>query len=566
MSENFEQLLEENLQQLNLTPGCLLTGKVVAIKSSYVVVDVGLKSEGVIPIDQFYDENKQLEVAVDDDIEVVLDAIEDGYGETRLSREKAKRQRTWENLLQVHEEKETVQGLITGKVKGGFTVEVQGIKGFLPGSLADIRPTREGGLDDGDTFECKIVKVDQKRNNIVVSRRAVLDSEGSVEREALLNELEEGKVIKGVIKNITDYGAFVDLGGVDGLLHITDMSWKRIRHPSEVLNVGDELDVRVLKYDKERRRVSLGLKQLSDDPWMDLIQRYPIGEKLTGKVTNLADYGFFVEIEAGIEGLVHISEIDWTNKNIHPSKVVSIGDEIQVMILEIDQERRRISLGMKQCGSNPWQIFAEKYKEGDKITGKIKSVTDFGIFIGLEGEIDGLMHISDISWQGSDEEVLRNYSKGQDVESEILLIDVERERISLGLKQMQGDDPMHLYLEKHPKGSTIHCPVSRVEAKGATCDLDDDVKGYIKVSEIANKHIDDARKQIKVGQELEVKIMGGDRKTRMVQLSIKAIALDEKEMIQAYSRKARAESKASGAKLGDILKEEIKKTDESGEK
>ena len=553
MSENFAELFEQSLQNVEMRPGAIITGTVVDIDNEVVVVNAGLKSEGVIPRTQFTNDKGDLEVNVGDEVEVALDAVEDGFGETRLSRERAKRIAAWGVLEAAHEADETVTGVITGKVKGGFTVEVKSIRAFLPGSLVDVRPVRDTTHLEGVDLEFKVIKLDQKRNNVVVSRRAVIESENSAEREELLANLEEGAELKGIVKNLTDYGAFVDLGGVDGLLHITDMAWKRIKHPSEVVQVGDEIDVKVLKFDRERNRVSLGIKQLGSDPWVDINDRYPEGARLQGRVTNLTDYGCFVEIEDGVEGLVHVSEMDWTNKNIHPSKVVNLGDEVEVMVLDIDEERRRISLGIKQCVPNPWNEFAATHNKNDKVTGKIKSITDFGIFIGLDGGIDGLVHLSDISWTVSGEEAVRDYKKGDEVEAVVLSVDAERERISLGVKQVDSD-PFAEYLSEHPKGSVVKGKITDVDAKGATVELAENIEGYVRASDIAPERIEDASKHLSVGDEIEAKFVGVDKKNRNLTLSIKAKdAAEEAEAIKEFSN----EKGSSAATLGDLLKEQL---------
>lgn len=521
MADSFAKLFEESLSQKHMRPGAIITGKVVQIDRDYVIINAGLKSEGVIPIEQFYNERGELEVAIGDDVDVSLEALEDGQGNTHLSRDKAKRAEAWTELARAHESGASVRGMVTGKVKGGFTVELGNIRGFLPGSLVDVRPVRDPNIIEGKELEFKVIKLDQKRNNIVLSRRAVIESEGSAEREALLGTLEEGQVVKGVVKNLTEYGAFVDLGGIDGLLHVTDMSWKRIKHPSEIVNIGDEISVVILKFDRERGRVSLGLKQMGEDPWEGLIRRYPVGTRLTGKVTNVTDYGCFVEIETGVEGLVHVSEMDWTNKNVNPNKVVQVGTEVEVMVLDIDTERRRISLGVKQCQANPWEAFAQTHNKGEHVKGKIKSITDFGLFIGLDGGIDGLIHLSDISWNLTGEEAVRNYKKGDEVEAIILSIDPERERISLGIKQLEGD-PQANYLEANPKGSWVKGKVIEVEAKGAKVDLGDGIEGYLKASELAQEKVDDARTRLTAGEEIEARIVGLDRKSRNINLSLKA--------------------------------------------
>ena len=555
MSESFAQLLEESLEKTHLQAGELITGEVVHVDDNVVIVNAGLKSEGIIPASQFRTESGELTVKVGDKVEVVIEQLEDGFGETRLSREKANRIKAWEDLEKAYESQSVVTGVLTGKVKGGFTVAIDAIRAFLPGSLVDVRPVRDPSYLEGKELEFKVIKLDRKRNNVVVSRRAVVETEMSAEREALLANLEEGQIVKGVVKNITDYGAFVDLGGVDGLLHITDLAWKRVKHPSEVVNVGDEIEARVLRYDRERNRVSLGLKQLGEDPWADLPRRYPEGTRLFGTVTNLTEYGAFVEIEEGVEGLVHVSEMDWTNKNIHPNKVVQVGDEVEVMILDIDAERRRISLGMKQCQPNPWEEFASSHNKGDRIKGTIKSITDFGVFVGLEGGIDGLIHLSDLSWGRSGEEAVRDYKKGEDVEAMILAVDPERERISLGIKQLEGD-PFSNYVAEHGKGSVVKGTVANVEAKGATITLAGDVEGYLRASELSRDRVEDARSVLKDGDEVEAKITTIDRKNRKISLSVKAKDLaDETEAVQEYARKASTATSSLGDKLREKLKE-----------
>ncbi len=538
MTENFAQLFEESLQTIETRPGSIVKGRIVSIERDLVLVDAGLKSESAIPAAQFKNHAGELEVSVGDEVDVALDSIEDGFGETILSREKAKRYEAWVRLEKACEEEEIVKGLISGKVKGGFTVEVEGIRAFLPGSLVDVRPIRDTSHLEGKELEFKVIKLDQKRNNVVVSRRAVIETENSAEREQLLANLEEGSEVKGIVKNLTDYGAFVDLGGLDGLLHITDMAWKRVKHPSEIVAVGDEIDVKVLKYDKDKNRVSLGLKQLGSDPWGDIAGRYPEASRLKGRVTNLTDYGCFVEIEDGIEGLVHVSEMDWTNKNIHPSKVVSLGDEVEVLVLEIDEERRRISLGLKQCKDNPWEVFAKSHNKGDRVSGNIKSITDFGIFIGLDGGIDGLVHLSDISWNVSGEDAVREFKKGDEIEAVVLQVDPERERISLGVKQMDSD-PFSEYLEANKKGTLVKGVVKDVDAKGATITLGTDVEGYIRVSEISNTRVEDASTVFTVGAEVESKFVGVDRKNRVISLSVKAIhEAEEKQALDNLQNQA----------------------------
>jgi small subunit ribosomal protein S1 len=553
MTESFAELFEQSLTNTQLQPGTIVTGKVVAITPDSVVVNAGLKSEGIIPIDQFVGAEGGLEVALGDDVQVALDAVEDGSGATRLSREKAKRHAAWELLDKAFEAGDTVKGMINGKVKGGFTVDLGSVRAFLPGSLVDVRPVRDTTYLEGKDLEFKVIKLDRKRNNVVVSRRAVVEEEYSAEREALLRNLEEGMEIKGVVKNLTDYGAFIDLGGIDGLLHITDMAWRRVKHPSEVVEIGDELTVKVLKFDRERQRVSLGLKQMGEDPWVNISRRYPEGTRVFGKVTNIADYGCFVEIEEGVEGLVHVSEMDWTNKNIHPSKVVALGDEVEVMVLDIDEERRRISLGIKQCQPNPWEEFAAIHKKGDHVSGKIKSITDFGIFIGLEGGIDGLVHLSDISWDESGEQVLRRYSKGDELETVVLSVDPERERISLGVKQLDKD-PFSSFVALHEKGSVVMGTITEVDAKGAIVALADGVEGYLRASEISRNRVEDARAVLKLGEEVEAKFVGVDRKNRTISLSVKAKDIDEETAaIRGYSRDAQTGTTT----LGDILKEQM---------
>ncbi|CAH5329827.1 30S ribosomal protein S1 [Klebsiella pneumoniae] len=536
MTESFAQLFEESLKEIETRPGSIVRGVVVAIDKDVVLVDAGLKSESAIPAEQFKNAQGELEIQVGDEVDVALDAVEDGFGETLLSREKAKRHEAWITLEKAYEDAETVTGVINGKVKGGFTVELNGIRAFLPGSLVDVRPVRDTLHLEGKELEFKVIKLDQKRNNVVVSRRAVIESENSAERDQLLENLQEGMEVKGIVKNLTDYGAFVDLGGVDGLLHITDMAWKRVKHPSEIVNVGDEITVKVLKFDRERTRVSLGLKQLGEDPWVAIAKRYPEGTKLTGRVTNLTDYGCFVEIEEGVEGLVHVSEMDWTNKNIHPSKVVNVGDVVEVMVLDIDEERRRISLGLKQCKSNPWQQFAETHNKGDRVEGKIKSITDFGIFIGLDGGIDGLVHLSDISWNVAGEEAVREYKKGDEIAAVVLQVDAERERISLGVKQL-AEDPFNNYVALSKKGAIVVGKVTAVDAKGATVELADGVEGYLRASEASRDRVEDATLVLSVGDEVEAKFTGVDRKNRVVSLSVRAKdEAEEKDAIATVNK------------------------------
>lgn len=537
MTESFAQLFEESLKEIETRPGSIVRGIVVAIDKDIVLVDAGLKSESAIPAEQFKNAAGELEIQVGDEVDVALDAVEDGFGETLLSREKAKRHEAWITLEKAYEEAETVVGVINGKVKGGFTVELNGIRAFLPGSLVDVRPVRDTLHLEGKELEFKVIKLDQKRNNVVVSRRAVIESENSAERDQLLENLQEGMEVKGIVKNLTDYGAFVDLGGVDGLLHITDMAWKRVKHPSEIVNVGDEITVKVLKFDRERTRVSLGLKQLGEDPWVAIAKRYPEGTRLTGRVTNLTDYGCFVEIEEGVEGLVHVSEMDWTNKNIHPSKVVNVGDVVEVMVLDIDEERRRISLGLKQCKSNPWQQFAETHNKGDRVEGKIKSITDFGIFIGLDGGIDGLVHLSDISWNVAGEEAVREYKKGDEIAAVVLQVDAERERISLGVKQL-AEDPFNNWVALNKKGAIVNGKVTAVDAKGATVELADGVEGYLRASEASRDRVEDATLVLSVGDDVEAKFTGVDRKNRAISLSVRAKdEADEKDAIATVNNK-----------------------------
>src|SRR5450755_1786717 len=554
VTENFAQMFEQSLANQRIRPGMILTGLVIEVSDDVVIVNVGLKSEAVIPVEQFKNEHGVLEVKAGDEVEVALDSVEDGTGETRLSREKAKRARTWTRLETAFNNQEIVTGVITGRVKGGFTVEIETVRAFLPGSLVDVRPVRDTSYLEGKPLEFKVIKLDQKRNNVVVSRRAVVEQEYSAERSALMDNLQEGAVVRGSVKNLTDYGAFVDLGGIDGLLHITDMAWKRVKHPSEVVKVGDEIDVRILKFDRERQRVSLGLKQLGSDPWQNIARRYPPNTRVFGKVTNIADYGAFVEIEDGVEGLVHVSEMDWTNKNVNPAKVVHTGQEVEVMVLDVDEERRRISLGLKQCQANPWKEFAENYNRGDKVAGQIKSITDFGIFIGLQGNIDGLVHLSDISWDQPGEEAVRNYQKGQQLEAMVLAIDPERERISLGIKQL-AKDPFSAYIAENPKGTIVRGVVKEVDARGAVIDLGNGVDGQLRAAELGRDRIEDARLVLKVGEEVEAKFTGVDRKTRTISLSIKAKeAHEEAEAVQSYRSSDQA---SAGTSLGDLLKEQI---------
>ncbi|MCC2666179.1 MAG: rpsA 1 [Gammaproteobacteria bacterium] len=564
MAESFAQLFEESLNETPMLPGAIIIGKITRIEGGFVWVSAGLKSESTIPISQFQDEHGNLEVAVGDEVQVALEAIEDGFGITRLSRERAKRYESWGVLEKAYEKKENVRGIIQGRVKGGFTVEIKDIRAFLPGSLVDVKPIRDPDGLLGKEFDFKVIKIDAKRNNIVVSRRSAMEAENSVEREALLESLHEGDVVIGTVKNLTDYGAFIDLGGLDGLLHITDISHKRMKHPSEVLSIGDEIKVKILKFDRSSARVSLGLKQLGDDPWSDIAVRYPVGQRLSGRITNITDYGCFVEIEEGIEGLVHVSEMDWTNKNINPNKVVHLGQEVDVIVLDINVERRRISLGLKQCTQNPWETFAANHQKGDKISGKIKSITDFGIFIGLDGAIDGLIHLSDISWnEGAAEEAIRKYQKGDELNTVILAIDAERERISLGLKQL-ADDPIANYLNAHEKGSVVSGKVTEVDAKLATVELAEGVFGTIRASEISAEKVEDARTKLTVGDVIEARIMGTDRKTQMITLSMKnkeasTAATSKKQRSSASKKKDKSKATDTAdtsmkTTLGDLFK------------
>ena len=553
MTESFAELFEESLSYTQMQPGALLNATVLEVRPDFVIVSAGLKSEGVIPAEQFKNERGEITVRVGDLLEVALDTVEDGFGETRLSREKARRLRAWEILEEAFNNDEIVTGIITGKVKGGFVVELSDIRAFLPGSLVDVRPVRDTAYLENKELEFKLIKLDQKRNNVVVSRRAVVEEEYSAEREALMENLQEGQVVKGVVKNLTDYGAFLDLGGIDGLLHITDMAWKRVKHPSEVVSIGDEIEVKVLKFDRDKNRVSLGLKQLGEDPWQDLVRRYPAGTRIFGKVSNLTDYGCFVEIEDGVEGLVHVSEMDWTNKNVNPAKVVTLGDEVEVMILDIDADRRRISLGMKQCQPNPWDEFANSHNKGDRVSGKIKSITDFGIFIGLDGGIDGLVHLSDISWNVPGEEAVRSYKKGDEVDAVVLAVDPERERISLGIKQLE-QDPFSNFVASHSKGSVVKGTVVEVTAKSAKIDLGDGIEGILRASELSRDRVEDARSLLKEGDAIEAKFMGVDRKTRSINLSIKAKDDDDEARVM---REYTGLSNGASTSLGDIFKEQM---------
>jgi len=560
MSESFAELFEESLLTVEMAPGSIVTGVVIDIDKDWVTVHAGLKSEGVIAVEEFFDDNGELAVAIGDEVQVSLETVEDGFGATKLSREKARRAESWIALEAAQAADEVVIGIINGKVKGGFTVDLNGLRAFLPGSLVDVRPMRETSHLEDKPLEFKVIKLDQKRNNVVVSRRAVMEAINSSEREELLNNLEEGVTLKGVVKNLTDYGAFVDLGGIDGLLHITDMSWKRIKHPSEVVNVGDDIDVKVLKFDRERNRVSLGMKQMGEDPWSDIKGRYPEKVKVKATVTNLTDYGCFAELEDGVEGLVHVSEMDWTNKNVHPSKVVQVGEEIEVMVLDIDEERRRISLGMKQCFTNPWDDFGGQHAKGDKISGTIKSITDFGIFIGLNGGIDGLVHLSDISWNETGEDVVRNYKKGDELETVILAIDSERERISLGIKQL-ADDPFSNFIAENEKGGLIKGVVKEVDVKFATITLGEDIEGMLKASEVSQDKVEDVRSVLKVGDEIEARVVGTDRKNRVINLSIKAKDMAaEKAAVQDH-KKQETENAATPTTIGDLIKAQMESND-----
>ena len=556
MSETFEQLLEESLKGSVMQTGAVISAEVVDVNGDYVVVNAGLKSESEIPATQFRDADGAVSVQVGDFVEVAIEALEDGFGNTRLSRERARRAKSWETLKVAFESESVVTGFLTGKVKGGFTVSLDEVRAFLPGSLADVRPVTDSVYLENRELEFKVIKLDQGRNNVVVSRRAVVEQEMQEERSALLENLEEGQVITGIVKNLTDYGAFVNLGGLDGLLHITDIAWKRVKHPSEALNVGDEVTVRVLKFDRERNRVSLGMKQLGEDPWADIARRYPEKTRIFGKVTNITDYGAFVELEEGVEGLVHVSEMDWTNKNVHPNKVCHLGDEVEVMVLEVDSERRRISLGMKQCTGNPWDEFAATHQRNDKITGEIKSITDFGVFIGLEGGIDGLIHLSDLSWDREGEDAVRDFKKGDQITAVVLSVDPDRERISLGIKQAQ-DDPFNAYVGAHSKGASVKGVISSVDAKGAVVELSEGVEGYLRATELSRDYVEDARSILSAGSEVEAKITSIDRKTRRITLSIKALEAEiEDKAVQQYSGQASAMTS-----LGDKLKEELDKQD-----
>jgi small subunit ribosomal protein S1 len=558
-AESFAALFEESLTRKEMRVGEVITAEVLSVDPNFVVVNAGLKSESVIPAEEFKNDAGEVEVKPGDFVSVSIEALEDGYGATRLSRDKAKRMAAWIELEQSLEKGEKVEGVITGKVKGGLTVMTKGIRAFLPGSLVDLRPVKDTTPYEGKTMEFKVIKLDRKRNNVVVSRRAVLEASAGAEREALLSSLQEGAVVKGIVKNITDYGAFVDLGGIDGLLHITDLAWRRVKHPSEVLNVGDEVTAKVLKFDAEKNRVSLGLKQLGEDPWVGISRRYPQGTRLFGKVTNLTDYGAFVEVEAGIEGLVHVSEMDWTNKNVHPSKVVQVGDEVEVMILEIDEERRRISLGMKQCKPNPWEDFGREYKKGDRVKGQIKSITDFGVFVGLPGGIDGLVHLSDLSWSQAGEEAVKNFKKSEEVEAVVLSIDVERERISLGIKQLEGD-PYTNFIASHDKNSVVQGTVKSLDAKGAVIALTPEVEGYLRASEFSRDRIDDLRTVLKEGDAVSAMIINVDRKNRSINLSVKAKDMAEETDAMKQLRTENAASAAGSTNLGALLRAKLDKS------
>src|SRR5574343_31156 len=554
--ESFAQLFEESLARQEMRQGEVITAEVVLIDHNFVVVNAGLKSESYVPLEEFLNDQGEVEVQVGDFVQVAIEMLEDGYGATRLSRDRAKRIAAWNFLEQALNDGALVTGTITGKVKGGLTVMSNGVRAFLPGSLVDMRPVKDTTPYEGKTLEFKVIKLDRKRNNVVLSRRAVLEATADADREKLMENLKEGAVVKGIVKNITDYGAFVDLGGIDGLLHITDLAWRRVKHPSEVLAVGDEVEAKVLKFDQEKNRVSLGLKQLGEDPWVGLSRRYPSGTRLFGKVTNLTDYGAFVEIEQGIEGLVHVSEMDWTNKNVHPSKVVQVGDEVEVMILEIDEDRRRISLGMKQCQANPWNEFADNFKKGDKLKGAIKSITDFGVFVGLPGGIDGLVHLSDLSWTETGEDAVRKFKKGDEVEAIVLSIDVEKERISLGIKQLEGD-PFNNYVAMNDKGALVKGVVKSADAKGAVVQLEGDVEGYLRASELSRDRVEDARSVLKDGDEVEAVIIAVDRKARSISLSIKAKDVQEEKAAMSAISAGDANVSAGTTSLGALLKAKL---------
>jgi small subunit ribosomal protein S1 len=556
MSENFEQLLEESFKNSVMQTGAVIVAEVVDLNSDYVIVNAGLKSESEIPATQFRDADGSVSIQIGDQVEVAIEALEDGFGNTRLSRERARRVKSWEALKTAFDNEAIVTGFLTGKVKGGFTISLDEVRAFLPGSLADVRPVTDSTYLENRELEFKVIKLDQARNNVVVSRRAVVEQEMQEERSELLKNLEEGQVVTGIVKNLTDYGAFVNLGGLDGLLHITDIAWKRVKHPSEALNVGDEVTVRVLKFDRERNRVSLGMKQLGEDPWSDIARRYPEKTRIFGKVTNITDYGAFVELEEGVEGLVHVSEMDWTNKNVHPNKICHLGDEVEVMVLEVDSERRRISLGMKQCSGNPWDEFAAAHQRNDKITGEIKSITDFGVFIGLEGGIDGLIHLSDLSWDREGEDAVRDFKKGDQITAIVLSVDPERERISLGVKQAL-EDPFSAFVGGHSKGASVNGKVTSVDSKGAVVDLGDGVEGYLRATELSRDYVEDARSVLSVDAEIEAKISSIDRKTRRITLSVKALDAEvEGQTVQQYSGQATLRTS-----LGDKLKEELNKQD-----
>ena len=559
MSESFAELFEESLKELDMAPGSIVTGTVVAIENDFVIVNAGLKSEGVIPLEQFRNDKGEVDLKVGDEVRVALEALEDGFGSTVLSRERAKRAESWGVLEQAYEAGESVHGHIVGRVRGGLTVEVNGLNAFLPGSLVDIRPLRDTSHLEGQELEFRIVKLDQRSNNLVVSRRAVLEEVYSKEREKLLEKMEEGLVVKGIVKNLTDYGAFIDLGGIDGLLHITDIAWKRVKHPSEVLNVGDEIDVKVLKYDPERKRVSLGLKQLQEDPWNQLTKEYTVGSKVKARVTNLTDYGCFAEISTGVEGLVHVSEMDWTNKNIHPSKAVQVGEEIEVMILDIDQQRRRISLGMKQCQPNPWEAFSSQFAKGNRLKGRVRAITDFGVFIGLDGGIDGLVHLSDLSWDLPGEEAMKAYNKGDEVEAVVLSIDPERERVALGIKQLDSD-PFTEYADQHPKGSRVRGTIREVTPRQALVELAEGVEGVLKVAELSHDHIADLTTELKSGDQLEAAVQSVDRRNRTLNLSVRQ--LEQEQTRQAMKSVQEQPVEDAGPKtIGDLIKEQMKKQD-----
>ena len=556
MSESFAELLEESFKKSQMNPGAVIEAEVVDVNGDFVVVNAGLKSESEIPAVQFRDSEGNVSVTVGDRVEVAIETVEDGFGNTRLSRERARRVKSWEVLEQSFEAQSIVTGFLTGKVKGGFTVSIDEVRAFLPGSLVDVRPVTDTNFLENKELEFKVIKLDRARNNVVVSRRAVVEKEMEAERAQLLENLEEGQIINGVVKNLTDYGAFVNLGGLDGLLHITDIAWKRVKHPSEVLSVGQELDVRVLKFDRERNRVSLGLKQLGEDPWSDIARRYPENTRIFGKITNLTDYGVFVELEEGVEGLVHVSEMDWTNKNVHPSKVCRLGDEVEVMVLEVDSERRRISLGIKQCTANPWEEFAATHNRNDRITGQIKSITDFGVFIGLEGGIDGLIHLSDLSWDRPGEDIAREYNKGDEITAVVLSVDPDRERISLGIKQAQ-EDPFGAYVSANPKGTIVKGTVESVDAKGAVVRLAEGLEGYLRAAELSRNFVEDARNALQKDADIEARITSIERKTRRITLSVKALETEiEGRAIEEYASKG-----STTVSLGEKLMEQLEKQD-----